>query len=55
MPSEEFCKKLLDSKGVMLVPGTALDVEGYVRLGYAYDPEALKIGLEKISEFLREV
>ncbi|WDV46345.1 aminotransferase [Clostridiaceae bacterium M8S5] len=54
MKSEEFCIQLLNSKGVMLVPGSALDVEGYVRIGYAFSPDKLKIGLNKISEFLRE-
>ena len=55
MPSETFCIKLLESKGVMMVPGTALDMEGFLRLGYAYSPSALKIGLEKVSEFLEEI
>lgn len=54
MPSEEFCKKLLNSKGVMLVPGAALHMEGYLRIGYAYSPKVFKIGLEKISEFIKE-
>jgi aspartate/methionine/tyrosine aminotransferase len=54
MPSEDFCKKLLEEKGVMLVPGRALHMEGYLRIGYAYSPSVFKIGLEKISEFLAE-
>lgn len=55
MPSEEFCVKLLKEKGVMLVPGKALDMEGYLRIGYAYSPKVIEAGLEKISEFLREI
>jgi aspartate/methionine/tyrosine aminotransferase len=55
MPSEEFCKKLLEEKGVMLVPGTAMHMEGYLRIGYAYSPKIFKTGLEKISEFLAEL
>ncbi len=55
MLSEEFCVKLLEEKGVMLVPGKALDMEGYVRMGYAYSPKVIEAGLEKISEFLREM
>ncbi|MFT5874444.1 MAG: aspartate/methionine/tyrosine aminotransferase [Clostridium sp.] len=54
MPSEEFCVKLLEEKGVMLVPGKALDMEGFVRIGYAYSPKALKNGLNKFSEFLKK-
>lgn len=53
--SEEFCIKLLEEKGVMLVPGSALHMEGYLRIGYAYSPKIFKEGLEKISEFLKEL
>ncbi|MBN2897270.1 MAG: aminotransferase [Clostridia bacterium] len=52
--SEDFCVRLLEKKGVMLVPGAALHMEGYLRIGYAYSPSIFKIGLEKISEFLNE-
>lgn len=55
MPSEEFCVKLLASKGVMLVPGTALDMEGFLRIGYAFSPVDLKLGLTKLSEFLKDI
>lgn len=55
LSSEEFCIQLLEKKGVMLVPGKALDVEGFLRLGYAFSPEDLKIGLKKLSEFLEEI
>lgn len=55
MPSEEFCIQLLESKGVMLVPGQALHTEGYLRIGYAYSPKQLRTGLEKLSEFIQEL
>ncbi|MCT4508275.1 MAG: aminotransferase [Tepidibacter sp.] len=55
MKSEEFCLRLLKEKSVMLVPGSALDMEGYVRLGFANNPEIIKVGLKKISEFLKEL
>jgi len=32
-----------------------MDIEGYVRIGYANNPEVLKLGLGKVSEFLRDV
>lgn len=50
--SVDFCEKLLEEKGVMLVPGSALHTEGFLRIGYAYSPTQLKIGLEKLSEFI---
>jgi hypothetical protein len=36
----------------MLTPGSAMDMEGWIRLGYANDPEILRQGLAKVSEFL---
>lgn len=52
MPSRDFCVQLLEETGVMLTPGSALDMEGYVRIGFANSPDVLKEGLEKISSFL---
>ncbi|QXI26378.1 aminotransferase [Pseudomonas vanderleydeniana] len=55
MSSRDFCVRLLEAKGVMFTPGSALDIEGYVRIGYANSAEVLKEGLAKVSEFLKEV
>jgi aspartate/methionine/tyrosine aminotransferase len=55
MPSAELCLKLLDQTGVMLLPGSAMDMEGYVRIGYANDPAILRAGLGRISEFLHSL
>ncbi|MGE5631974.1 MAG: aminotransferase [Caulobacteraceae bacterium] len=55
MTSEEFCIKLLEEKGVMLVPGKAFDMEGFVRIGYANNPKIVEEGLVKISEFMRTI
>lgn len=52
LSSREFCVRLLEGHGVMLTPGSALDVEGYVRMGYANNPAVLEAGLPRISEFL---
>ncbi len=38
--------------GVMLTPGSALDMEGWLRIGYANSPQILAEGLRKISDFL---
>jgi len=53
--SEDFCVQLQEKKGVMLVPGKAFDMEGFLRIGYAYSPASLRIGLAKLSEFLNEL
>ena len=52
IPSRDLCKKLLADTGVLFTPGSAMDMEGYVRIGYANNPEVLKQGLEKVSGFL---
>ena len=51
MPSYDFCQKLLKETGVMVLPGSVMDMEGFIRIGYAYEAELLTIGLQKISEF----
>ncbi len=53
MPSEDFCVALLEQTGVMLTPGSALGMEGYVRIGYANNPEILREGLVRLSGFLK--
>ena len=52
MPSRDFCIQLLEETGVMLTPGSTMDMEGWIRIGYANDAEILRRGLEKVSEFL---
>ncbi len=52
MPSREFCVRLLQETGVMLTPGSAMGMEGYVRIGFANDSEVLRKGLELVSTFL---
>ncbi|KER69938.1 aminotransferase [Burkholderia cepacia] len=53
MPSREFCTELLDATGVMFTPGSALDMEGYIRIGYANNRTVLEEGLARVSDFLR--
>lgn len=55
LTSEEFCIRLLEDTGVMLTPGSAMDMEGYLRIGYANNPEILKSGLARITDFLRKL
>lgn len=37
----------------MFTPGSALDMEGYVRIGYADSRTVLEQGLARVSAFLR--
>jgi len=57
LSSDEFCEKLLYSKGVAIVPGTAFGRggEGFVRASYCYSIEHIQTALERIGEFLKEL
>ena len=57
LSSEEFCEKLLESKKVAVVPGTAFGKggEGFVRASYCYSIDHIKVALERIGEFLKEL
>ena len=57
MTSDEFCEKLLYSKRVALVPGTAFGEggEGFVRASYCYSVDHIKSALHRIGEFLDEI
>jgi aspartate/methionine/tyrosine aminotransferase len=50
--SRDFCIALLEETGVMLTPGSAMDMEGHVRIGYANGTDVLETGLARISAFL---
>ncbi|MDQ7249859.1 aminotransferase [Dongia sedimenti] len=52
MSSRDFCLALLEEEGVMLCPGSAFDLEGTVRMGYACGTEVLRQGLARMSRFL---
>lgn len=52
MSSRDFCLALLDEEGVMLCPGSAFDLEGTVRMGYACGTEVLQQGLARMSRFV---
>jgi aspartate/methionine/tyrosine aminotransferase len=54
MDSRDFCISLLEETGVMFTPGSALGMEGYIRIGYANTPSILKEGLARTSQFLSQ-
>lgn len=57
MTSDEFCEKLLYSKNVAVVPGTAFgdSGEGFIRASYCYSVEHIKEAISRIGEFLKEI
>jgi aspartate/methionine/tyrosine aminotransferase len=52
MSSRDFCLKLLEEEGVMLCPGSAMEMEGTARMGYACGTDVLQQGLARMSRFL---
>ncbi len=57
MTSAEFCEKLIYSKKVAVVPGSAFGAsgEGYVRVSYAYSVQHITTALARIREFIEEM
>ena len=49
--SMEFCKQILEEKGVALVPGVGFGSEGYFRFSFATDEENIKEGIKRIITF----
>ena len=57
MTSDEFATKLLQTKKVAVVPGTAFGAcgEGFLRISYAYSLDDLRIALDRGAEFVTEI
>lgn len=57
MSSDEFCEKLLYSKNVAVVPGTAFGSggEGFIRASYCYSTEHISEAISRIGEFVKEI
>ncbi len=55
MPSRELCDRLIKETGVLFTPGECFEMEGSVRIGYAFDSKVLKEGLDLFAEFLKRI
>lgn len=55
MPSYDLCLDLIDNKGLLFAPGSAFELEHCVRVGYAFDGENLKKGLEIFADYLKAI
>ena len=51
--SVDLCKNLLADTGVLFLPASTLEMEGYLRIGYCSDLSKLQTGLEKFSDWLK--
>jgi aspartate/methionine/tyrosine aminotransferase len=52
IPSHELAVRIVTETGVMFTPGSALGIEGHLRIGYANDTNILTEGLARTSTFL---
>lgn len=50
IPSRDLCEQILRDTGVLLTPVSAIDMEGYLRIGYANDTEVLVGGLARLAD-----
>jgi len=57
LSSEEFCEKLLYTKNVAVVPGTAFGKggEGFIRASYCYSVEHIREAIRRMGEFVEEL
>lgn len=57
MTGNEFAERLLESKNVAVVPGSAFGEFGkdYIRCSYAYSMQSLVVAMQKIEEFVKEI
>lgn len=55
MSSVDFCKKLLADTGVLFLPGSTLEMEGYLRVGYCSDVKTLREGLDIFAKWLSQM
>lgn len=51
---EAFCLRLLEQRGVLLVPGSRFELPCGARLGYCAQPDVLERGLSLLGEALAE-
>ncbi|MBQ5782704.1 MAG: aminotransferase class I/II-fold pyridoxal phosphate-dependent enzyme [Oscillospiraceae bacterium] len=57
MTSEEFCEKLMYTKRVVIVPGTAFGEagEGFARISYSYSIDHIQQALVRIEQFMQDI
>lgn len=53
LSSCDLCKKLQEETGVMILPGETLEVDGYLRIGYANNFTQLTTALQIFSQWLK--
>lgn len=52
MPSEAFCRGLIEAERVLTVPGSCFEQEGHFRVGFGYDTGRLETALDRFTRYL---
>ena len=52
--SAQFAQSLLKNGLVAVVPGGAFGAEGYIRWSYATSMDAIRTGLDRFEQFLKQ-
>ncbi len=55
MDSLTFCKKLVDSKKVAIIPGMCFEADDFVRISYCVNKDVLSKSLDLIQEFINKL
>ncbi len=57
MSSDEFCSRLIDEAGLVVIPGDAFGEygEGYVRMSFAVSDETITEGLNRLDMFMNKL
>lgn len=55
IPSYDLCVRLIREKGLLMTPGSCFEMEGCVRIGYAFDSKVVRDGLDIFAEYLRNL
>jgi len=47
--------ELLEKAGVGMIPGSAFNMEGFIRLSYASSIKELEKGLDRLEQFIKNI
>lgn len=52
---EDFCRRLAEEYGVLLLPGSTFNRDRHLRIGFGKDPQQYAQGLARLSEFVQKI
>lgn len=55
LSDEEFCTRLIKEAGVATVPGSCFACPGHIRISYCCSDDSLKLGLDRLENFLKSL